>query len=37
MTNLANRRQVFVVEYVRSGDTLEAAKKAVLIGNTNII
>ena len=27
-TNLTNQRQVFVVEYVRSGDHLEAAKKA---------
>ena len=28
MTNLTNQRQVFVEEYVRSGDHLEAAKKA---------
>jgi hypothetical protein len=28
-TNLNNQRQVFVEEYVRSGDHLEAAKKAV--------
>ena len=28
-TNLTNQRQVFVEEYVRSGDHLEAAKKAV--------
>ena len=28
MTNLTNQRQVFVEEYVRSGDNLEAAKKA---------
>ena len=27
-TNLTNQRQVFVEEYVRSGDHLEAAKKA---------
>ena len=27
-TNLTNQRQVFVDEYVRSGDHLEAAKKA---------
>ena len=27
-TNLTNQRQVFVKEYVRSGDHLEAAKKA---------
>ena len=27
-TNLTNQRQVFVEEYVRSGDLLEAAKKA---------
>ena len=26
-TNLTNQRQVFVEEYVRSGDHLEAAKK----------
>ena len=26
--NLTNQRQVFVEEYVRSGDHLEAAKKA---------
>jgi hypothetical protein len=26
-TNLTNQRQVFVEEYVRSGDRLEAAKK----------
>ena len=29
-TDLTNQRQVFVEEYVRSGDHLEAAKKAVL-------
>ena len=28
MANLTNQRQVFVEEYVRSGDHLEAAKKA---------
>ena len=28
-TDLTNQRQVFVEEYVRSGDHLEAAKKAV--------
>ena len=28
MTNLINQRQVFVEEYVSSGDYLEAAKKA---------
>jgi len=28
MTDLTNQRQVFVEEYVRSGDHLEAAKKA---------
>jgi hypothetical protein len=28
MTNLTNQRQVFVEEYVRSGDHLDAAKKA---------
>ena len=28
MTNLTNQRQVFVEEYVRSGDFLDAAKKA---------
>ena len=28
MTNLTNQRQVFVDDYVRSGDHLEAAKKA---------
>ena len=28
MGNLTNQRQVFVEEYVRSGDHLEAAKKA---------
>jgi phage terminase small subunit len=27
-TNLTNQRQIFVEEYVRSGDHLEAAKKA---------
>ena len=27
-TNLTNQRQVFVEEYVRSGDHLEATKKA---------
>ena len=27
-TDLTNQRQVFVEEYVRSGDRLEAAKKA---------
>ena len=27
-TNLTNQRQMFVEEYVRSGDHLEAAKKA---------
>ena len=27
-TNLTNQRQVFVEEYVRSGDHLDAAKKA---------
>jgi len=27
-TNLTNQRQVFVEEYARSGDHLEAAKKA---------
>ena len=27
-TNLTNQRQVFVEEYVRSGDHVEAAKKA---------
>ena len=27
-TNLTNQRQVFVEEYVRSGDHLETAKKA---------
>ena len=27
-TNLTNQRQVFVEEYVRSGNHLEAAKKA---------
>ena len=27
-TNLTNQRQVFVEEYVRSGDLLEAANKA---------
>ena len=27
-TNLTNQRQLFVEEYVRSGDHLEAAKKA---------
>ena len=27
-TNLTNQRQVFVEEYVRSGDQLEAAKEA---------
>ena len=27
-TDLTNQRQVFVEEYVRSGDHLEAAKKA---------
>ena len=27
-TNLTNQRQVFVEEYVRSGDHLEAAKKS---------
>ncbi len=27
-TNLTNQRQVFVEEYVRSGDHIEAAKKA---------
>ena len=27
-TNLTNQTQVFVEEYVRSGDHLEAAKKA---------
>ena len=27
-TNLTNQRQAFVEEYVRSGDHLEAAKKA---------
>jgi phage terminase small subunit len=27
-TNFTNQRQVFVEEYVRSGDHLEAAKKA---------
>ena len=27
-TNLTNQRQVFVEEYVRSGDHLEAAKMA---------
>ena len=27
-TNLTNQRQVFVEDYVRSGDHLEAAKKA---------
>ena len=27
-TDLTNQRQVFVEEYVRSGDLLEAAKKA---------
>ena len=26
--DLTNQRQVFVVEYVRSGDQMEAAKKA---------
>ena len=29
MTNLTNQRQVFVEEYVRSGDHLDTAKKAV--------
>ena len=28
MTNLTNKRQVFVEEYVRSGDHLDATKKA---------
>ena len=28
MTNLTNQRQVFVEDYVHSGDHLEAAKKA---------
>ena len=28
MANLTNLRQVFVKEYVRSGDYLDAAKKA---------
>ena len=28
MTNLTNQRQVFVEEYVRSEDHLDAAKKA---------
>ena len=28
MTNLTNQRQVFIEEYVRSGDHLDAAKKA---------
>ena len=28
MTNLTNQRQVFVEEYIRSGDHLDAAKKA---------
>ena len=28
MSNLTNQRQVFVEEYVRSGDHLNAAKKA---------
>ena len=28
MTNLTNQRQVFVEEHVRSGDHLDAAKKA---------
>ena len=32
-TDLTNQRQVFVEEYVRSGDHLEAAKKA---GKTRI-
>ena len=27
MTNLTNQRQVFVEEYVRSGEHLDAAKK----------
>ena len=30
-TDLTNQRQVFVEEYVRSGDHLEAAKKAGLV------
>ena len=29
-TNLTNQRQVFVEEYVRSGDHLKAAKKEAL-------
>ena len=28
MTNLTNQRQVFVIEYVSSGDHLDTAKKA---------
>jgi phage terminase small subunit len=32
MTNLTNQRQVFVTEYVRSGDHSETAKKAVYKG-----
>ena len=28
-THLTNQRQLFVEEYVRSGDHLEAAKKAI--------
>ena len=31
MTDLTNQRQVFVEEYVRSGDHLDAAKKAGLV------
>ena len=35
-TNLTNQRQVFVEEYVRSGDHLEAAKKVLFLPRTVI-
>ena len=34
MSNLTNQRQVFVEEYVRSGDHLDAAKKIYQISKT---
>ena len=36
-TNLTNQRQVFVEEYVRSGDHLEAAKKGGFILKPGIL
>ena len=36
-TNLTNQRQVFVEEYVHSGNQLEAAKKAGYIARIHFV